>query len=67
MCSNGVSSRGALIVLEGLDRVGKSTQCFQVVEKLNKMGKRAEAWRFPDRTTPLGKVSFNSNFYSEFE
>ncbi|XP_022669447.1 thymidylate kinase-like isoform X4 [Varroa jacobsoni] len=56
MCSNGVSSRGALIVLEGLDRVGKSTQCFQVVEKLNKMGKRAEAWRFPDRTTPLGKV-----------
>ncbi|OQR71462.1 thymidylate kinase-like [Tropilaelaps mercedesae] len=56
MCSNDVSTRGALIVLEGLDRTGKSTQTMRLVEELEKRGKHAEAWRFPDRSTPLGKV-----------
>ena len=40
-------SRGALIVLEGCDRSGKSTQCVKLVESLNAGGVRAKLWRFP--------------------
>jgi len=40
-------SRGALIVFEGCDRVGKSTQCRKLVEALNKGGMRAELMKFP--------------------
>ncbi|GAQ88740.1 Thymidylate kinase/adenylate kinase [Klebsormidium nitens] len=49
-------SRGAFIVLEGLDRSGKSTQVQKLVEYLKSRGVEAEAWRFPDRTTAMGKM-----------
>lgn len=48
--------RGMVIVLEGLDRVGKSTQCKQLIESLRKQGRRAELIRFPDRTLATGKL-----------
>ncbi|KAI5084033.1 hypothetical protein GOP47_0000202 [Adiantum capillus-veneris] len=48
--------RGALIVLEGLDRSGKSSQCASLVSFLNKQGISAEAWRFPDRSTAIGSM-----------
>jgi len=48
--------RGALIVLEGTDRSGKSTQVARLVASLNARGVRAEAWRFPDRTTTVGRL-----------
>ncbi|MCO5610727.1 hypothetical protein L7F22_064968 [Adiantum nelumboides] len=48
--------RGALIVLEGLDRSGKSSQCASLVSFLSKQGVPAEAWRFPDRTTAIGSM-----------
>ncbi|XP_038050788.1 thymidylate kinase-like [Patiria miniata] len=48
--------RGALIVFEGCDRAGKSTQCRKLVEALQAKGKAAEAMRFPDRTTVIGKT-----------
>lgn len=48
--------RGALIVLEGCDRSGKSTQCRHLVEYLESQGKKAELWRFPERSTAIGKV-----------
>ncbi|XP_053565860.1 thymidylate kinase [Bombina bombina] len=48
--------RGALIVLEGADRAGKSTQVRKLVEALKERGYRAEGLRFPERTTEIGKL-----------
>lgn len=39
--------RGALLVLEGCDRVGKSTQVKRLVKVLNDSGIKAEARGFP--------------------
>ena len=50
------SRRGKLIVFEGLDRSGKSTQCALLVEHLISQGDRVEHVRFPNRTTPIGQV-----------
>ncbi|MGH0154333.1 UNVERIFIED_CONTAM: hypothetical protein FKN15_027170 [Acipenser sinensis] len=48
--------RGALIVLEGVDRAGKTTQCKKLVQALQQCGQRAEMLRFPDRTTEIGQL-----------
>ncbi|PNT74664.1 hypothetical protein BRADI_1g19950v3 [Brachypodium distachyon] len=48
--------RGALIVLEGLDRSGKTSQCARLLSFLQGKGCLAEAWRFPDRETSVGKM-----------
>lgn len=48
--------RGALIVLEGCDRSGKTTQCTKLVEALNNMKIPAKKISFPDRSTPIGSV-----------
>lgn len=50
------SKRGALIVLEGLDRSGKSSQCLKLASSLASQGFPVEAWWFPDRTTAMGKM-----------
>lgn len=50
------SGRGALIVLEGCDRVGKSTQAKLLVENLVKSGISAKLMNFPDRSTAVGKI-----------
>lgn len=52
----GSAKRGALIVLEGVDRAGKSTQAKKLVESLNKKRISAELITFPDRTTNTGKL-----------
>jgi dTMP kinase len=44
--------RGALVVFEGLDRCGKSTQA----QLLHTALEGSKLVRFPDRTTPIGKV-----------
>lgn len=63
-------ARGALIVLEGLDRSGKSTQVDRLVARLNAEGHKARLHKFPgtspatallseltvDRTTAIGKM-----------
>ncbi|KAF2467802.1 P-loop containing nucleoside triphosphate hydrolase protein, partial [Lindgomyces ingoldianus] len=49
-------ARGKLIVFEGLDRAGKSTQCKMLVEGLQKDGLKVRHIRFPDRTTPIGQM-----------
>jgi len=49
-------ARGALIVLEGGDKSGKSTQCRKLVENLMTKGIQAELWRYPERSTAIGKV-----------
>ncbi|XP_018419445.1 PREDICTED: thymidylate kinase isoform X3 [Nanorana parkeri] len=48
--------RGALIVLEGADRAGKSTQAKRLVESLKERGYQAEGMRFPERTTEIGRL-----------
>lgn len=39
--------RGALIVLEGVDKAGKTTQCKKLVRALQQSGRPAEMMRFP--------------------
>jgi dTMP kinase len=63
--------RGLFIVLEGLDRSGKSTQVDRLLDRLNRDGRRAVLQKFPgalaashhvgssltpDRTTAIGKM-----------
>ncbi|WOL04151.1 thymidylate kinase isoform X3 [Canna indica] len=49
-------SRGSLIVLEGLDRSGKTSQSNRLVSYLKEKGVLVESWRFPDRTTSTGQM-----------
>lgn len=42
--------RGALIVLEGVDKAGKTTQCKKLVQALQERGFPAEMMRFPGKT-----------------
>ena len=49
--------RGALIVLEGIDRSGKSTQARMLTEFLNSRESGvAELLRFPERSTAIGRM-----------
>ncbi|KAJ4943943.1 hypothetical protein JOQ06_006436 [Pogonophryne albipinna] len=48
--------RGALIVLEGVDKAGKTTQCKKLVHALQQSGRPAEMMRFPERTTTIGQL-----------
>lgn len=49
-------SRGALIVLEGLDRCGKTSQSSRLLSFLERLGYLVESWRFPDRNTGVGQM-----------
>ncbi|KAK3325042.1 thymidylate kinase-domain-containing protein [Apodospora peruviana] len=49
-------ARGALIVLEGLDRSGKTTQVKLLEQRFVELGKKVKVMRFPDRTTPIGQM-----------
>ncbi|KAL8792615.1 MAG: hypothetical protein Q9195_004781 [Heterodermia aff. obscurata] len=48
------SIRGALIVVEGLDRAGKTTQCDRLCQYLEGQGHNIKKMRFPDRSTAIG-------------
>ncbi|XP_037089132.1 thymidylate kinase-like [Pollicipes pollicipes] len=48
--------RGALIVLEGIDKAGKSTQARRLVEALAARGRPAHLLRFPERSTRIGQL-----------
>lgn len=48
--------RGALIVIEGVDRSGKSTQCKKLVESLTGQNIKAQLMNFPDRSNLTGKL-----------
>ncbi|KAK9117475.1 hypothetical protein Sjap_016422 [Stephania japonica] len=50
------NARGALIVLEGLDRSGKTSQCRRLHSRLVEQGIPIELWRFPDRKTCVGQM-----------
>ncbi|KAJ0980459.1 hypothetical protein J5N97_008714 [Dioscorea zingiberensis] len=51
-----LGSRGSLIVLEGLDRSGKTSQSAKLVSYLKSEGISVESWRFPDRSTSVGQM-----------
>lgn len=53
---SGVFKRGALIVFEGCDRSGKTTQVQRLVTRLTAEGARVRMMRFPDRTTGIGSL-----------
>lgn len=42
-----IMARGKLIVFEGLDRAGKTTQCQMLVEALQEDGEKVQFMRFP--------------------
>ncbi|KAH8775291.1 putative thymidylate kinase [Diaporthe sp. PMI_573] len=48
--------RGAFVVLEGMDRSGKTTQVKLLQSRLIEAGRRVQLMRFPDRTTPTGQI-----------
>jgi len=48
--------RGALLVFEGPDRSGKSTQAARLLARLQAAGHRCEGWRFPDRESESGRA-----------
>ncbi|KAK7073772.1 hypothetical protein SK128_006789 [Halocaridina rubra] len=50
------NKRGSMIVLEGCDRTGKTTQAHKLVESLSGSGRPATFMRFPDRTTHIGGI-----------
>ena len=54
--TNTGAKRGAFILLEGVDRCGKTTQCGLLLQHLLALGVAALAIRFPDRTTLIGEL-----------
>lgn len=50
------SRRGALIVFEGCDRSGKTTQCNLLQQNLLQEGANVKLMKFPDRTTVIGQM-----------
>ncbi|KAN0121072.1 Thymidylate kinase domain containing protein [Russula decolorans] len=49
-------ARGAFIVIEGLDRSGKTTQTEHLTKHLTTSGISIERRKFPDRTTGTGRL-----------
>ncbi|CAO1358483.1 unnamed protein product [Diamesa serratosioi] len=49
-------ARGALIVFEGCDRAGKTTQCKKLVERLTKHNLNVKFMNFPNRSTSSGQI-----------
>ncbi|KAJ8309764.1 hypothetical protein KUTeg_011629 [Tegillarca granosa] len=50
------TNRGALIVFEGCDHSGKTTQCNKLISSMNEKGLSVKSMRFPDRTTTIGQM-----------
>ncbi|KND86727.1 Thymidylate kinase, partial [Tolypocladium ophioglossoides CBS 100239] len=56
IASSSARKRGAFIVLEGLDRSGKTTQVKLLEQRFVEEGRPVKVMRFPDRTTPIGQM-----------
>lgn len=50
------TKRGTFILLEGIDRCGKTTQVSLLVKHLLSLSLATIAYRFPDRATPIGHL-----------
>ncbi|KAJ3787792.1 P-loop containing nucleoside triphosphate hydrolase protein [Lentinula aff. detonsa] len=51
-----MTRRGAFVVVEGLDRSGKTTQTGILRQRIQEAGKEVICVKFPDRSTPIGKM-----------
>ncbi|KAJ4487886.1 thymidylate kinase [Lentinula aciculospora] len=51
-----MARRGAFVVVEGLDRSGKTTQTDILRQRIQEAGKEVACVKFPDRSTPIGKM-----------
>ncbi|KAF9075227.1 P-loop containing nucleoside triphosphate hydrolase protein [Rhodocollybia butyracea] len=51
-----MAQRGAFVVIEGLDRSGKTTQTEIIRKLIQEAGKEVVCIKFPDRTTPIGQM-----------
>ena len=49
-------ARGHLIVVEGLDRSGKTTQCEMLCEDIKGVDKDVKYIKFPSTTSPLPRL-----------
>jgi dTMP kinase len=49
---NSPQRRGALIVVEGLDRAGKTSQCQLLMEALRQQGHQVKYVKFPGNMLP---------------
>ncbi|KAH7369156.1 thymidylate kinase [Plectosphaerella cucumerina] len=49
-------ARGALVILEGMDRSGKTTQVKLLEQRFVELGRKVKVMRFPDRSTPIGQM-----------
>ncbi|XP_067668895.1 thymidylate kinase-like isoform X2 [Haliotis asinina] len=56
MFSLTMRDRGALVVFEGCDRCGKTTQSNKLLQKLTEEGIPVKLMKFPDRTTVIGEM-----------
>lgn len=56
--------RGALIVIEGLDRAGKSSQCELLLRDLRDLGHQVKYIRFPGSLRSCQKSSLRRNLFS---
>ncbi|POR31924.1 Thymidylate kinase [Tolypocladium paradoxum] len=56
IASSSAAKRGVFIVLEGLDRSGKTTQVKLLEQRFVEEGRPVKVMRFPDRTTPIGQM-----------
>ncbi len=55
--SNVMKPRGALIVVEGLDRAGKTSQCQQLLETLTQRGHQVKYIKFPGNMTTIFRLA----------
>ncbi|KAL7563094.1 hypothetical protein ACA910_022586 [Epithemia clementina (nom. ined.)] len=51
-----LDGRGAFVVLEGIDRSGKTTQCKMLLQRFLQAGLAATGIKFPNRTTATGQI-----------
>ncbi|XP_021377738.1 thymidylate kinase-like isoform X2 [Mizuhopecten yessoensis] len=51
--------RGALIVFEGGDHSGKTTQCTKLIHAFESAGEKVKLFKFPDRTSTIGQMINN--------
>lgn len=49
-----VATKGRIVVIEGTDKAGKTTQSRMLLESLKNLGKVCVILDFPDYTTPIG-------------
>ncbi|CCU56373.1 thymidylate kinase [Mythimna separata entomopoxvirus 'L'] len=54
-----MEKRGSLIVIEGLDKTGKTTQCNYLIDNLIKNDIKIKYMKFPDRNTEIGIIINN--------